>query len=209
MSDSPLLPKVIPALEDEGPLPSIEGTMRFIQHAHAGQEYSPGVPYWHHPVAVMKRMPANATHDEKLAALLHDVLEDTPYTREQLLDMGYSQRTVDIVKAVGSAKAPQGLDDEAFIRWYRGSIQELADGTKRLGEDALGRPRMLSFDPETHRGALRVKLADNQENMAPEKLAVLPLEKYEWYGRKYAGVSQILKDGLRMVERSQELCSQR
>ena len=204
MSASQPLPKVM-QVEEVDALPSIESTIAFIQQAHAGKDYKPGMPYWQLPVAVMKRLPANATHEEKLAALLHDVLEDTSYTREQLLDMGYSPLTLDIVQAVSSKLPSEPLSDADFVKWYRGTIQALVDGSKKVGPDG----HLLCFDMVAHRGALRLKLADNQENMDPESLLELPAARRAWCCTKYAGVEQMLKDGLRDLETQYERCSQR
>lgn len=183
--------------------PSIEDTITFIQAAHGKQEYKPGMPYWQHPVAVMNRLPKDATHEEKLAALLHDVMEDTPFSRADLEKMGYPKRTLDIAQAVTSHKPPQMMDDNAFVAWYRGTIRALVDGTKRIGTMEQDKPELLSFDPLTHRGALRVKLADNQENRNPASLLLETPESRAWFCRKYAGVAQMLQDGLRGLEQCQ------
>ncbi|MEI9902771.1 MAG: hypothetical protein WDN06_01410 [Asticcacaulis sp.] len=69
-------------------MPSIDETICIHQDAHDGQVDASGHDYYLHPMAVMKRLPEGADHEVKLAALLHDVLEDTPYTRQNLLDRG-------------------------------------------------------------------------------------------------------------------------
>ena len=55
---------------------------------HAGQADKAGAPYIGHPVRVMLRLPGDATVLERMAALLHDVLEDCPGGREELLAAG-------------------------------------------------------------------------------------------------------------------------
>src|SRR5450755_2861043 len=71
------------------PKPTVESTIEFIKSAHAGQVDKAGVAYWHHPVSVMKRLGTDALDDYKLAALLHDVIEDTKYGASDLRAMGY------------------------------------------------------------------------------------------------------------------------
>jgi (p)ppGpp synthase/HD superfamily hydrolase len=86
-------------------MPTISETIAFIETAHDGQEYAPGVPYWKHPVAVLNKLIfiSDAVHDshrfevEAHAALLHDVLEDTEYTADDLREMGYSEDVLWIV----------------------------------------------------------------------------------------------------------------
>src|SRR5579871_5855288 len=81
-------------------MPTVEETISFIQRAHAGQTDKAGNEYYLHPIAVMKRLPVEVDDEVRLAALLHDVLEDTAYTRRQLSEMGYSERTLDAVELV-------------------------------------------------------------------------------------------------------------
>jgi hypothetical protein len=45
---------------------------------HDGQRDKNGEPYIAHCVRVMLRLPPNASLDEKIAALLHDAVEDIP-----------------------------------------------------------------------------------------------------------------------------------
>jgi (p)ppGpp synthase/HD superfamily hydrolase len=76
----------------------------FSASAHAGQErkYN-GLPYVTHPIEVMihvSSVPA-ATEDMKIAALLHDVLEDTevkPYEIVQAFGLGVHDLVVELTK---------------------------------------------------------------------------------------------------------------
>ena len=53
--------------------------------AHSGQFRSSGEPYVTHPVAVSQILAdMHLDHETLIAALLHDVIEDTPVTQEQL-----------------------------------------------------------------------------------------------------------------------------
>lgn len=55
--------------------------LKFSQKAHEGQVDKSGVQYFLHPVRVSYMA---LTDDEKIVALLHDVLEDTHYTVEDI-----------------------------------------------------------------------------------------------------------------------------
>jgi len=137
-------------------MPTIEETIAFIVQAHAGQTDKSGKDYHHHPIAVMNRLPDDDV-ELRLAALLHDVLEDTPYKRSDLAALGYSARTLDIVEHV--TKVP------GDVRSYGEKISALiASGDK---------------------DAMRLKLADMSENMDPERLALLPPEKRAFFLEKY------------------------
>jgi len=72
----------------------ILATLVFIQEAHAGQKYG-NMPYFYHPLEVADQL-YHPTHAEYMAALMHDVIEDTDYTAADLLER-YSQEVVDMV----------------------------------------------------------------------------------------------------------------
>ena len=54
--------------------------------AHAGQVDRYGQPYILHPLHLMAQM---ETAEEKMAAILHDVVEDTPVTLAELQAEGF------------------------------------------------------------------------------------------------------------------------
>ena len=55
--------------------------MKIAYDAHHGQLDKSGVPYVYHPIHLAEQM---QTEDECIVALLHDVVEDTDVTFEQL-----------------------------------------------------------------------------------------------------------------------------
>lgn len=124
--------------------PSLEETISFIQAAHAGQTDKSGKPYWQHLVSVMRRLGENATENEKRVALLHDVIEDTPYGAADLRRLGYAD---DVVTAVEMLSRPQGV---GYLDWIR------------------------SIAASGNRVAIRVKIADNEDNSDPQRIAALP-----------------------------------
>jgi (p)ppGpp synthase/HD superfamily hydrolase len=91
-------------------------TLAFIKLAHAGQTYGAG-PYWKHPVEVKntgKKIFGSAFDLEcQVAAILHDVVEDTKYTLSDLSIMGYSNH---VVNAVGLLTKQKGLPYEDNIK---------------------------------------------------------------------------------------------
>lgn len=127
---------------------NIEQTVEFIKIAHAGVVDKGGKPYYLHPIAVMNRLPPDVSDEVRLAALLHDVVEDTDYDIPYLRTMGYSETTLDIVTLVTRNKD----DGKTYLEW----IQTIADSGNI--------------------GAIRVKKADNEENSDPERIAQLPVE---------------------------------
>jgi (p)ppGpp synthase/HD superfamily hydrolase len=118
--------------------PTFEDTVRFIQQAHAGQTDRQGEEYWKHPAQVAATVASlfNGNTDEQLAALLHDVTEDTDTTIQDLQQMGYSPATLEIVK---------WMDKSNSSGTYIERIENMAQNGPV--------------------GALKVKLADNMSNM--------------------------------------------
>ena len=62
--------------------------------AHEGQVDKSGLPYILHPIHLAEQMQDETT---TIAALLHDVVEDTEYTLEDLRKMGFSDTVVEAV----------------------------------------------------------------------------------------------------------------
>lgn len=65
--------------------------------AHDGQFDKGGMPYYLHPFFVALNV---KTIEEKIVALLHDVVEDTNVTFEDLEKMGFSSKIVEAIKAI-------------------------------------------------------------------------------------------------------------
>ena len=78
--------------------------------AHAGQTDKAGMPYIGH---VMRVMQAGRTIDEKITGVLHDIVEDTPWTFEALLAEEFPAHIVDALRCV--TKLHDDEPYEAFI----------------------------------------------------------------------------------------------
>ena len=68
--------------------------MKLCYEAHKGQVDKSGLPYVFHPAHVAEQMTDEAT---TIVALLHDVVEDTDYTLEDLAAEGFGK---DLLEAV-------------------------------------------------------------------------------------------------------------
>jgi (p)ppGpp synthase/HD superfamily hydrolase len=79
--------------------------IKFIKRAHRGQTDMGGKPYWTHPVRVMTRLGCSASVTEKHAALLHDVVEDTKTTFDDLKKAGFHADTIAAVELL--TRAPE------------------------------------------------------------------------------------------------------
>ena len=75
--------------------PLTKRAILFAFDAHRGQYDKSGLPYIAHPLHVAESM---ETEDECVVALLHDVLEDTDITVEDLTRIGISDRQIAALK---------------------------------------------------------------------------------------------------------------
>jgi (p)ppGpp synthase/HD superfamily hydrolase len=124
--------------------PTVESTIEFIKSAHAGQVDKAGVAYWHHPVSVMRRLGPDVPDDYKFAALLHDVIEDTKYSAADLRALGYAERVIEAVVRLTK------VDNAPYLE----NIERIAASGDKI--------------------AIAVKIADNEDNLDPERMARLP-----------------------------------
>ncbi len=69
----------------------IEDAIALAVQAHRGQKDRAGAPYILHPLRMMFRVETDA---EKMAAVLHDVVEDTGWTLDDLRAEGFPEEVV-------------------------------------------------------------------------------------------------------------------
>ena len=68
--------------------------LKLCFQAHKDQWDKSGIPYVFHPFHLAEQMTDEAT---TVVALLHDVVEDTPYTLEDLKDMGFPSEITEAI----------------------------------------------------------------------------------------------------------------
>ena len=72
----------------------VNRALRLAYEAHQGQFDKSGVPYVFHPLHLAEQMP---DEESIVAALLHDVVEDTDYSLEDLKSMGFPPKALEAV----------------------------------------------------------------------------------------------------------------
>ncbi|MDB4948959.1 MAG: pyrophosphokinae [Gemmatimonadetes bacterium] len=88
----------------------LEAAILLAAAAHRGQKDRAGAPYILHPLRLMLRMHTDA---ERIAAVLHDVVEDSEWTVDALRGEGFPD---DVVDAVGALTRRAGESYDAAIR---------------------------------------------------------------------------------------------
>lgn len=76
---------------------TLERAIAIAAAAHTGQTDKGGQPYILHPLRVMMRC---TTADEQMAAVLHDVVEDSDVTLADLEQEGFPRSVVEAVEAL-------------------------------------------------------------------------------------------------------------
>ncbi len=74
------------------------------ERLHSGQKDKGGKPYFEHPKAVASFL---KNTEYKIVGYLHDVIEDTETTAEDLLEMGFTERIVNSVVLLTKSKEVQ------------------------------------------------------------------------------------------------------
>ena len=93
---------------------TLESAIQLAAEAHAGQQDKAGKPYILHPIRVMLSV---STTDEQIAAILHDTVEDTDVTYEQLSEAGFSAEIISAVRALTK------LDGESRVEAARRAVK--------------------------------------------------------------------------------------
>ncbi len=76
---------------------TLERAIELAARAHAGQRDKGGQPYILHPLRVMMAVTTDA---ERIAAVLHDIVEDTSITFDDLVAEGFADDIVDAIRAL-------------------------------------------------------------------------------------------------------------
>lgn len=83
--------------------------LAFAVEAHKGQKDKGKKPYIYHPIYVAEHVEGDIA---KSVAYLHDVVEDTKYTLEDLQNAGFSDEIVDAVDVLTKR---EGMSYEKYI----------------------------------------------------------------------------------------------
>lgn len=162
----------------------VEKAFHMAQKAHEGQKRRSGEPYFTHPLAVAGILAAlHADTETIIAALLHDAIEDTPVTLEDI--------------------------DKAF----NGNVRTLIDGVTKLSKADIGEKPTLDEQIETLRKMFTlmeqdirimvIKLVDRLHNMQTAEF--LPPARQKTLAEETMDVYVKIADRLSMQDIRDEL----
>ena len=92
---------------------TVEDAVSIAARAHRGQTDKAGAPYLLHPLRMMLRMDTEAA---MMAAVLHDVVEDTEWTLERLREAGFPD---EVLEAVDCLTHREGESYQQFVERVR------------------------------------------------------------------------------------------
>jgi (p)ppGpp synthase/HD superfamily hydrolase len=130
---------------------TLEKAIQIAAQAHAGQKDKSGAPYILHPLRMMLRVESETA---MIAAVLHDVVEDSDWTLEQLRLEGFSEEVLQAVECLTNRDG--GSYDDFIARVKTNAIArqvKIADlednmNVKRIGEMS---PKDLARIEKYHR----------------------------------------------------------
>ena len=117
---------------------TLEIALEIAAAAHAGQIDKAGQPYILHPIRVMLSVNSGG---ERIAAILHDTVEDTSVTIDDLAGAGFSSAVVDAVRALTKSDGESRI--EAALRAVQDPIArqvKLADVTDNMDMGRIPSP---------------------------------------------------------------------
>ncbi len=98
--------------------------MQIAYKAHDGQVDREGLPYIHHPIHVAEQM---TTEDSCVVALLHDVIEDSDITLEELAEEGFTTEQLEAVRLMTHMPLGDEASEEERLKDYYEYVNQLKD----------------------------------------------------------------------------------
>ncbi|MBO4591315.1 MAG: GTP pyrophosphokinase [Eubacterium sp.] len=141
--------------------------MKIAYEAHHGQVDRQGIPYIYHPIHLAEQM---TTEDTCVVALLHDVIEDTDITLDDLRNYGFTEVQIEAVGLLTHDVPDPSLSYEDKEKLY-------LDYVTKAGQNSIAR---------------EVKIADLKHNSDRTRL-VLDTEIDEARYGKYKKALEILE----------------
>lgn len=142
----------------------LERALLIAALAHSGQKDKAGQPYILHPLRMMLKLDND---EERIVALLHDVLEDTAVSLGELQEAGFAEPVLEAVQVL----------------------------SRQPGESRMQAAMRAAQNPL----ALKVKLADNADNLDVKRLPSLTEADNERL-REYRKIRRFLLQARRLQE---------
>lgn len=131
---------------------NLEKAIEIAQEVHKGVKDKGGYDYINHPIRVMHAM---SNDQEKIVAILHDVVEDSDWTFDRLKEEGFEDSVIESLRCV--TKYSEEEDYQEFIK--RAATNKIATKVKMADiEDNLDLSRLGTL---TEKDLTRIKKYKN------------------------------------------------
>ncbi len=122
---------------------NLEKAIKIAVKAHSGQKEKNGDPGILHPLRVMNSVKSN---EEKIVAILHDVIEDSNLTFKDLKKEGFSKKIINALKAVSN------INGENYLKFVKrasknkiGRVVKIADTFDKLSFERINETSARNF----------------------------------------------------------------
>ncbi|KHF78006.1 Guanosine-3',5'-bis(Diphosphate) 3'-pyrophosphohydrolase [Acinetobacter sp. neg1] len=123
---------------------TLERAISLAAERHAGQVDKANAPYILHPLRVMLNVP---DIEHKIVAVLHDILEDTTTTIDELYRLGFQTHLIDAIISLTKQEGESRI--QAAQRTVQNPIArvvKLADITDNMDLSRIQYPTMKDFE---------------------------------------------------------------
>ena len=93
--------------------PKTKEALKICFSAHKDQVDKSGIPYVFHPFHLAEQM---ETEETVIVALLHDVVEDSDYTFENLIEKGFDKTVINALKLLTHGS---GMTDDEYLAYVK------------------------------------------------------------------------------------------
>jgi len=166
---------------------TLADAIALAEYAHRNQVDKAGLPYIDHPKRVLQTVQAQGVQPfVQIAAVFHDVPEDTAFSHDILLALGFSEAVVRLTRLLDRDHSAQ-----EFVKMKKDfDTYLIAPKPSDFPKDEIDDfyYRQIKAD----RNATIIKLADIQDNLSPWRQAYLEPETQKRLQMKYAKALEIL-----------------
>ena len=137
---------------------SLERAIAIASQAHADQVDKAGQPYLLHPLRIMLAVQGA---QERIAAVIHDVVEDTTVRLDDLRGEGFSSEVLEAVDALTKRAGETRLIAAARAKVNRiARTVNIADVTDNMNLQRIDTPTQKDFDRLKEYGAVKAFLLE-------------------------------------------------
>ncbi len=191
-------------------IPTVESTIELVKEAYGkGMDRSGNYNYLH-PIAVMDRLPSKVDgkvgDKVKMAALLHDVIEDHLMTREQLEERGYDRETLAMVQLLTHVKDKKGyfpyvkaITGEGLTPRDSNAPYNVASLEWANNPSQVTSAELRGYSRKEIEGIVLIKYADMKHNTSPERTNSLEEKHRNRLENKYKWPLKILESAVKAL----------